>query len=51
MRRLTAFAPNTAIRIKSRYLVYTKDYAKEQDLVCLPVYLVPLLCEKLSGAL
>ncbi len=48
---LDSFCAKYRQRIKSRYLVYTKDYAKEQDLVCLPVYLVPLLCEKLSGAL
>ena len=26
-----------------RYLVYTKDMSKEQDIFCVPVYMVPFL--------
>ena len=30
-------------RIYRRYLVYTKDYAKDADVICLPVYMTPFL--------
>ena len=30
-------------RIYRRYLVYTKDYAKDTDVICLPVYMTPFL--------
>ena len=30
-------------RILQKYLVYTKDYSKEKDLICLPVYMVPFI--------
>lgn len=30
-------------RILKRYLVYTKDLSKEQDIICIPVYMVPFL--------
>ncbi len=29
--------------IFQRYLIYTKDLRKEQDIVCLPVYMTGLL--------
>lgn len=30
-------------RILDKYLVYTKDLAKDSDILCLPVYMVPFL--------
>ena len=26
-----------------KYLVYTKDYCKDHDLFCLPIYMTPFL--------
>lgn len=40
---MDAFTEKFSDRILNRYLVYTKDLKKEQDLVCLPVYMVPFL--------
>lgn len=36
---LDEFCKKFSSRILNKYLVYTKDLAKEQDIVCLPVYL------------
>ena len=30
-------------RVLWKYLIYTKDYAKEQDIICLPVYMTPFI--------
>ena len=30
-------------RILKRYIIYTKDYSKDQDITCLPVYMTPFL--------
>lgn len=38
---LDAFTKKYASRIGSRYLIYTKDLAKEHDILCVPVYLYP----------
>lgn len=40
---LDAFTIKYSDRILERYLVYTKDLAKDRDCVCLPVYMVPFL--------
>lgn len=40
---LDAFTTKFSDRILQRYLVYTKDLRKEQDLVCLPVYMTMFL--------
>lgn len=40
---LDEFAKKFSSRYSSRYLVYTKDYRKEQDIICLPVYMTGLL--------
>lgn len=40
---LDVFTDKFSDRILNRYLVYTKDMRKEQDIVCIPVYMVPYL--------
>ena len=29
--------------VQWKYLVYTKDYAKDSDIICLPVYMTPFI--------
>lgn len=40
---LDEFFKKFSSRILWRYIVYTKDYAKDQDVICLPVYMSPFL--------
>ena len=40
---LDVFTEKFSDRILCRYLVYTKDISKEQDIFCIPVYMVPFL--------
>lgn len=40
---LDHFSRKYSSRIQWKYLVYTKDYDKDQDVICLPVYMVPFL--------
>lgn len=40
---LDEFREKFSSRIKERYLIYTKDLRKEQDIICLPVYMTGLL--------
>lgn len=40
---LDAFSKKFSDRILNKYLVYTKDFAKDGEIVCLPVYFVPFL--------
>lgn len=40
---LDAFTEKFSDRILWRYLIYTKDYAKDADIFCLPVYLTQFL--------
>lgn len=40
---LDIFTEKFSYRILCRYLVYTKDISKEQDIFCIPVYMVPFL--------
>lgn len=40
---LDVFTDKYSGRISKRYLVYTKDMRKEQDIICIPVYMVPYL--------
>lgn len=42
---LDAFTEKFPERILERYLVYTKDLRKEEDILCLPIYLLPFLQE------
>ena len=37
------FQKKFSARILHRYLVHTKDLRKEQDMLCIPVYMTPLL--------
>ena len=40
---LDVFTEKYSSRILKRYLVYTKDMSKDQELICMPVYMVPFL--------
>lgn len=40
---LDLFSQKFSSRIKTRYLLYTKDIRKEQDIICLPIYMAGLL--------
>ena len=40
---LDAFGRKFSDRILQRYLIYTKDVRKEEDIVCLPVYMAGML--------
>ena len=40
---LDAFHNKFPSRIKNRFLLYTKDFRKEKDIICLPVYMTGLL--------
>ena len=42
-RSLDVFTEKFSDRILQRYLVYTKDMKKEQDIICVPIYMVPFL--------
>lgn len=40
---LDEFQQKYSSRIQQRYLLYTKDLRKEQDIICLPIYMTGLL--------
>ena len=40
---LDVFTEKFSDRILKRYLIYTKDMSKDQDIVCIPVYMIPFL--------
>lgn len=40
---LDVFTEKYSRRILKRYVVYTKDMSKDQDIFCVPVYMVPFL--------
>ena len=40
---LDAFTAKYSDRILERYLVYTRDFRKDEDILCLPVYMLPFL--------
>lgn len=40
---LDVFTEKFSSRILQRYLIYTKDYAKDKDIFCLPVYMTMFL--------
>ncbi len=40
---LDAFSKKFSDRISDKFLVYTKDYGKDKDIICLPVYLTQFL--------
>lgn len=40
---LDAFSRKLSDRILDKYLIYTKDFAKDEDIFCLPIYLVQFL--------
>ena len=37
------FCEKYSSRILNKYLIYTKDYAKDKDVFCLPVYMTPFI--------
>lgn len=40
---LDAFFEKFSDRVLWKYLIYTKDYAKDKDIICLPVYMTPFI--------
>ena len=40
---LDAFSLKYSDRILQKYLVYTKDFCKDGDIICLPIYMVPFI--------
>lgn len=40
---LDAFSRKFSDRILDKYLIYTKDFAKDEDIFCLPIYLMQFL--------
>ena len=40
---LDIFCRKFSARVIWKYLVYTKDYAKDSDIICLPVYMTPFI--------
>ncbi len=40
---LDVFSDKFSHRIKNKYVVHTKDYKKEEDIIFLPVYMLPFL--------
>lgn len=40
---LDAFCKKFSERILWQYLIYTKDYAKDADVICLPIYMTPFI--------
>ena len=40
---LDHFCDKYSDRILKKYLVYTKDYAKDKDVICLPIYMLPFI--------
>lgn len=40
---LDVFTEKFSDRILKRYLIYTRDMSKDQDIICVPVYMIPFL--------
>ena len=40
---LDRFCEKYSDRILRKYLVYTKDYTKDKDVICLPIYMLPFI--------
>lgn len=40
---LDVFTEKFSERILKRYLIYTKDMSKDQDMICIPVYMIPFI--------
>ena len=40
---LDAFCKRYSSEIGRKYLIYTKDYSKDQDLICLPIYMAQFI--------
>ena len=40
---LDVFTEKFSDRILKRYLIYTRDLSKDQDMICVPVYMIPFL--------
>lgn len=46
---LDAFSEKFSDRILMKYLIYTKDMRKEQDILCMPVYMTQFLTDNFSN--
>ena len=40
---LDEFCKKYSSRIQHKYLIYTKDLSRDEDLLCIPFYMVPFL--------
>ena len=40
---LDHFSEKYSARILNKYLIYTKDYSKDKDVICLPIYMTPFI--------
>lgn len=40
---LDVFTEKFSDRILKRYLIYTRDMSKDQDIICIPVYMIPFI--------
>ena len=40
---LDVFTEKFSDRILKRYLIYTRDMSKDQDIICVPVYMIPFI--------
>ena len=40
---LDHFCEKFSNRILNKYLLYTKDYDKDKDVICLPIYMTPFI--------
>ena len=40
---LDEFSKKYSDRILKKYLIYTKDFGKDEDIVCMPVYMAQFL--------
>ena len=40
---LDVFTEKFSDRILKRYLIYTRDLSKDQDIICIPVYMIPFI--------
>ena len=43
---LDKFTKKYSSRILNRYIIHTKDLSKEQDIICLPIYLTQFISEE-----
>lgn len=45
-RSIDEFYNKFSKRILERYIIHTKDISKDHDILCVPIYMTPFLCDK-----